>query len=64
MDTKSFWASKINWTQIVAVAAMAASLFGLDVPADVQAGLVTAIGAVAAAATVVWRTWFTDKAIG
>lgn len=63
METKSFWASKINWTQIVSFIAMVAALFGLDISAELQAALVTAIGAVAAVVTIVWRTWFTDKVI-
>ena len=63
METKSFWASKINWTQIVSFIAMVAALFGLDIPAELQAALVTAIGAVAAVVTIVWRNWFTSKVI-
>ena len=63
METKSFWASKINWTQLVATAAMVAAFFGLNVPPELQAAIVTAIGAISAAVTIVWRTFFTDKAI-
>lgn len=60
-ETKSAWLSKINWTQAVALAAMAASWFGIDVPDDVRAQIVTAIGAAAAVATWAMRTFFTKQ---
>jgi len=63
MESKSFWASKINWTQLIATGSMIAAFFGLDVPADLQAAIVTVIGALSAALTIVLRTFFTDKAI-
>lgn len=58
-QTKSAWLSKINWTQAVALAAMALSWFGVDVPPEIRAQIVTAIGAGAAIATWVLRTFFT-----
>jgi len=63
MESKSFFASKINWTQIISVIAMVGSFVGLDLSPELQAALVTAIGAVAGVVTIVWRTWMTDKVI-
>ncbi len=59
VDVKSGWFSKINWTQIVGVVAMAATMFGLDLSAAEQATIVSGIVAVQAAITVILRTWFT-----
>ena len=56
---KSAWASKINWTQAVAFAAMLFTMFGIDLPAELQAQIVTGIGIVAAVVTWILRTWFT-----
>ena len=56
---KSAWASKINWTQAVAFAAMLFTMFGIDMPAELQAQIVTGIGIVAAVVTWILRTWFT-----
>ena len=64
MESKSFFASKINWTQIISVIAMVGSFVGLDLSPELQGALVTAIGAMAGVATIVWRTWFTTKVIG
>jgi hypothetical protein len=63
MESKSFFASKINWTQIISFIAMVGALFGLDLSPELQGALVTAIGAVAAVVTIVWRTWFTTTVI-
>ncbi|MGQ7792907.1 hypothetical protein ACUN0C_10905 [Faunimonas sp. B44] len=62
-ETKSALASKINWTQIVAVAAMALSLWGFDLSAEEQAEIAAAIVALQGAATVVFRTFFTRKRV-
>lgn len=62
-ETKSAVSSKINWTQIIAVLAMAASLFGFDLDTETQAALAISIQSVAAAVTVIWRTWFTSAKI-
>jgi len=56
---KSSWASKINWTQAVAFAAMLFTMFGIDLPADVQAQIVAGIVAAQGVLTWVLRTWFT-----
>ena len=56
---KSSWASKINWTQAVSFLAMTFTMFGIDLPAELQAQIVTGIGIVAAVVTWILRTWFT-----
>jgi hypothetical protein len=60
---KSAWASKVNITQAVGVAATALALLTsnkFSVPLDVQAQMVAAIQAVQAVATWIMRTWFTS----
>ena len=60
--TQSAWASKINWTQVVAGFAMIlAWLSGgkMGLTADQQAALVTSIGVICNVVTWVQRTWFT-----
>lgn len=63
MDTKSAWASKINWTQIVGMLAMLGTVFGIDVPDDVKTQLIAGIAGIQAVVTWVFRTWFTTKQI-
>ena len=62
-ETKTGFASKINWTQGFALVASMLVMFGIDVPVEVQAGLVAVIQGVQAVATWVMRTWFTTKLI-
>lgn len=62
-ETKNFFASKINWAQIVSMVAMLAAFFGFDLPADVQAELVAFITVAVNLATMIFRTWFTNKKI-
>jgi hypothetical protein len=59
VDTKSAWASKINWTQAVGAGAMVLAWFGVDMPPDVRAAIVTMIGAGTQVTTWALRTWFT-----
>jgi hypothetical protein len=59
VDVKTAWASKINWTQGVAMAAMLLTYFGVTLPPDVQAAICAAIIAVSTVATWVFKTWFT-----
>ena len=59
VDVKSAWASKINWTQVISVLAMVLAWFGIDMPPDVRAAVITAISSIAAVATWVQRTWYT-----
>jgi hypothetical protein len=61
MSTKSIWESKVNWTQIVSVLAMILAMFGIDIDPDFQGRLAVSISAVAAAVTMIWRTWYTHK---
>ena len=56
---KSAWASKINWTQAVAFVAMMLTMFGIDIPADMQAQIMAAIVAVNGVVTWALRTFFT-----
>ena len=58
---KSAWASKINWTQAVAFAAMLFTMFGIDLPQDVQTEVVAGIVAGQSVLTWVLRTWFTTS---
>lgn len=61
VDVKSAWASKINWTQAVAVIASVLVLFGIDVPPEAQAQIVVAITSVSGIVTWVLKTWFTTS---
>lgn len=61
MDIKSSWASKINWTQGVGLAATALAFFGIDMPDDVRAALIAGIAGGVQIVTWVTRTWFTTK---
>jgi hypothetical protein len=61
VQIKSAAASKINIAQLVGAAAMIGTLAGVDVPPEVQAQIVTGIGAITAVTTWVLRTWFTTS---
>lgn len=61
MNIKSAFASKINWTQAIAAIAMILTMFGFNLPADVQAQIVAIIVGVQAVVTWVMRTWFTTS---
>lgn len=50
--------SKINWTQIIGLAAVALSWFGFDLPAEQQAQVATIIAAGTGIVTFILRTWF------
>lgn len=56
---QSAFLSKINITQGIAAAAMLLTMFGLEVPAEVQAQIVAVIVGITTVATWVLRTWFT-----
>ena len=58
VEVKSSWASKINWTQAVAMAASVGVIFGVDVPPEQQVALVGVIQGAQSVATWVLRTWF------
>lgn len=59
--TKTSFASKINWTQAVGGLAIALAMFGVDMPEDVRAAVVSGIASATQIATWVMRTWFTTK---
>jgi hypothetical protein len=58
VEVKSAWLSKINWTQAVAVVAMVATMFGLDIDATLQAEILAAIIGVQSVVTWVIKTFF------
>ena len=53
--------SKINWTQIVSMAAMLATVFGLDITPEMQVQILAGITAIGTVATFIFRTFFTAK---
>ena len=60
--TQSAWASKINWTQAVGLAASALVFLSggkLDIPPEVQVSIALGIQAAQSVATWVFKTWFT-----
>jgi hypothetical protein len=61
VDIKSAWASKINWAQMVAMGAMLLTMFGVNLPPEVQAHVVAGIVAAQAIVTWVIKTWFTKS---
>lgn len=61
MDVKSSFASKINWTQVVAALAIFATMFGFELTAENQAAIVAVIALVAQGVTLIARTWFTTS---
>ena len=63
METKTSFASKINWTQGLALLASVLVVFGIELPVDVQLAIVAVIQGVQSVITWVIRTWFTKKLI-
>lgn len=59
VGVKSAWASKINWTQAVALLAMVLAVFGIDMPPDTKVAIVALIQAVQSIASWIIKTWFT-----
>lgn len=57
---KSAWSSKIVWTQVIAIAAMAGTLFGVEIPHDLQLQIVAGIVAVQGVITMLLKTFFTN----
>ena len=53
-------ASKINWTAIIGALAAVVAIWGVDIPAEQQAAIVTGIVAAQSVLTVIWRTFFTE----
>jgi hypothetical protein len=56
--------SKINWTQVVGIAASVGAVFGLHVDDATKVVIVTAIQGVVSLLTVIFRTYFTAKPPG
>lgn len=59
MDIKSAWLSKINWTVAATVLFNLLMFFGIDVPADVEAAILSVGNSVGLILVWVLRTWFT-----
>ena len=59
VETKSAWASKINWTQAVALVATALALWGIDMDTQTQVAVVGVIQGTQSIATWIMRTWYT-----
>lgn len=58
---KTAFLSKINWVQAVGFGSMVFACFGIDVPPEVRAAIVTGIGASTQVVTWILRTWFTTE---
>jgi hypothetical protein len=58
---KSAWWSKVNWTQVLAMASSFGVVFGLDISPEEQAKIVATIQGVSGLATIIIRTWFTTS---
>lgn len=63
MQLNSPAVSKINWTNGVAFVAAVAAVFGLDIPLDLQAKVVTGIAIGLPIVNMVLRTFFTGKSV-
>lgn len=62
VDVQSAWASKINWTQAVAIVASALVFMTggkVNIPVEIQVQIVTGITVVQGIVTWVMKTWFT-----
>lgn len=53
--------SKINWTQLVSMAAMLATVFGFDISPEMQVQILAGITAISTVMTFIFRTFFTAK---
>ncbi len=62
-ETKSWWESKINWTQVLGVVASVLTVFGFVVPPELIPAVVALITALQGLMTIVFRTWFTTKEV-
>lgn len=60
VPVKSAWESKIIWTQVVAVVAMFGTLFGIDLPPELQAEIVGGIVLLQGGVTFVLKKYFTN----
>lgn len=62
-ETKSPFASKINWAAIVALVGTLLTTFGIDIDPDTRAAIVSILVSATSIGTIVFRTWFTAKTI-
>lgn len=53
--------SKINWVNVLSAAAAVAAIFGLDLPPERQAQIVSGLAVLTPVVTVILRTFFTAK---
>lgn len=60
VPVKSAWYSKINWTQGIALLAMAGTFFGFDFDAKTQAEVLAGIIGIQSAVTWLLKTFFTN----
>lgn len=58
---KSAMASKVNWTQIIGIAAQVGAYMGVDVPPEQQTQIAVVLAATTGIVTWVQRTWFTSS---
>ena len=58
VPVKSAWLSKINWASVISVVAAVLTYFGLNLDAETQAAILTAITSVTAVIIWVLRTFF------
>lgn len=59
VPVKSAWLSKINWTQGIALLAMAGTFLGFDLDAKTQAEVLAGIVGIQSAVTWLLKTFFT-----
>lgn len=62
VDTKSAWASKINWTQAIGIGASVIAVLTankINIPIEQQAALVLLIQTSQGLVTWIMKTWFT-----
>jgi hypothetical protein len=58
VPVKSTFLSKINWTQIIALAASALAVFGIPLSADQQVTIVGSIQIIQVVVTLILKTYF------
>ena len=62
-ETKSSFASKINWAQVIGIGTTVLALAGIEMDPETQVKAVAGIQGLVAVVTWVMRTWFTTKLI-
>ena len=59
VDVQSAWLSKINWGEVIKVAAAFLAVKGINIPPEVQNDILLAIISIGGVYTFVVKTWFT-----